>query len=77
MGIKTVAVYSDVDADSIHVKMADEAVLIGEAAAKESYLRVDKILDAARAIKADAVHPGYGFLSENKNLPEALSSAGI
>lgn len=77
MGIKTVAVYSAADAEALHVKMADEAVFIGPAAASESYLVADKILDAAKRTGADAVHPGYGFLSENPGFAEACNDTGI
>ena len=77
MGIRTVAVYSDADAGSRHVAMADEAVRLGPAAARESYLRADLIIAAARATGADAVHPGYGFLSENEAFAQALADAGI
>jgi propionyl-CoA carboxylase alpha chain len=77
MGIGTVAVYSDADRDALHVSMADEAVHIGPAASAESYLVIDKIIDACRQAGADAVHPGYGFLSENKAFCEALDAAGI
>ena len=77
MGIATVAVYSEADANARHVRLADEAVLIGPPAARESYLRADKILDAARATGAQAVHPGYGFLSENEAFAEACVAAGI
>jgi len=77
MGIGTVAVYSDADRDALHVTMADEAVHIGPAASAESYLVIDKIIDACRQTGADAVHPGYGFLSENKKFCEALDAAGI
>jgi propionyl-CoA carboxylase alpha chain len=77
MGIGTVAVYSDADRDALHVTMADEAVHIGPAASAESYLVIDKIIDACRQTGADAVHPGYGFLSENKTFCEALDAAGI
>jgi len=65
MGIKTVAVYSTVDAESLHVKFADEAVCIGPAASKDSYLKISNIIAAAEITNADAIHPGYGFLSEN------------
>jgi len=63
LGIKTVAVYSDADKNSLHVQHADEAIHIGAASPKESYLNVDKLMQAARASNADAIHPGYGFLS--------------
>lgn len=77
MGISTVAVYSDADAGSLAVKMADEAVHIGPSPAAESYLIADKILDAIRATGAEAVHPGYGFLSENADFARTLESEGI
>jgi len=76
-GIATVAVYSEADADALHVAEADEAVAIGPAASSESYLRVDKIIAAAQATGADAIHPGYGFLSERPALVEACEAAGI
>ena len=77
MGIKTVAVYSDADNDALHKEMADEAVHIGPAPAAESYLVIDKIIEAAKATGAEAIHPGYGFLSENAAFAEALKQAGI
>jgi 3-methylcrotonyl-CoA carboxylase alpha subunit len=77
MGIATVAVYSDADAKALHVQQADEAVHIGASPATESYLRIDKIIAAAKATGADAIHPGYGFLSENPDLPEACKAAGV
>ena len=77
MGIKTVAVYSDADAQALHVREADEAVHIGGAPAAESYLLADKIIAACRATGAEAVHPGYGFLSERAGFVEALAAAGI
>ena len=77
MGIATVAVYSDADADALHVQMADEAINIGPAASSESYLVIDKIIQACRDSGADAVHPGYGFLSENSQFRDALDDAGI
>ncbi len=77
MDIASVAVYSDIDRAALHVRTADEAYPIGPAAASESYLRIDKIIDAAERAGCDAIHPGYGFLSENPNLPEACERAGI
>ncbi|MGH7109516.1 MAG: acetyl-CoA carboxylase biotin carboxylase subunit [Stellaceae bacterium] len=77
MGIKTVAVYSDADAGALHVREADEAVRIGPPPAAESYLRIDHILDACRESGAEAVHPGYGFLSEHAEFATALAEAGI
>ncbi len=77
LGIKTVAVYSEADATARHVRLADEAVLIGPAAARESYLVIDKIIAAARQTGAQAIHPGYGFLSENEAFCEACEAAGI
>ena len=70
MGISSVAVYTTADRDSLHVEFADEAVLIGEGPAKESYVNAELILQVARETGADAIHPGYGFLSENALLPE-------
>jgi acetyl-CoA carboxylase biotin carboxylase subunit len=77
LGIPTVAVYSDVDRTALHVRYADEAVHIGPPAPRESYLRVDKIIDAARRTGADAIHPGYGFLSEREYFAQACQDAGI
>lgn len=77
MGIATVAVYSDVDRAALHVAYADEAYRIGEAAASESYLRVEVILEVAKRAGVDAIHPGYGFLSENPTFAEACAAAGI
>jgi len=77
MGISTVAVYSDADRDALHVEMADEAVHIGPPAAAESYLVIEKILAACKQTGAEAVHPGYGFLSEREAFPRALEKAGI
>lgn len=77
MGIKTVAVYSDADANARHVAVCDEAVAIGPAAAKESYLCGDKIIAAAKASGAQAIHPGYGFLSENADFADACAAAGL
>jgi 3-methylcrotonyl-CoA carboxylase alpha subunit len=77
MGIKTVAVYSEADANAKHVAVCDEAVLIGPAAAKESYLCGDKIIAVAKATGAQAIHPGYGFLSENADFADACAEAGL
>ena len=77
LGIKTVAVYSDADRNARHVAMADEAVHIGPSAARESYLVADRIIDAARRTGAQAIHPGYGFLSENAGFADACAAAGI
>ena len=77
MGIKTVAVYSEADRDALHVEMADEAVFIGPPAAAESYLLIEKIVEACKQTGAEAVHPGYGFLSEREAFPRALEAAGI
>lgn len=77
MGIATVAVYSDADRDALHVRQADEAVHIGPAPSSQSYIVIDKILDAIRQTGADAVHPGYGFLSENPAFAEALEKEGV
>ncbi|EPX83596.1 acetyl/propionyl/methylcrotonyl-CoA carboxylase subunit alpha [Salipiger mucosus] len=77
MGIATVAVYSDADAQALHVALADEAVHIGPSPASESYLMVERIIDAARATGAQAIHPGYGFLSENPDFVDAVEAAGL
>ena len=77
MGIKTVAVYSTVDAESLHVKFADEAVCIGPAPSKDSYLKMSNIIAAAEITNADAIHPGYGFLSENAKFSKICQEHGI
>ena len=77
LGIQTVAVYADADADAMHVKACDEAVHIGGSAPAQSYLQWQRILDAARATGAQAVHPGYGFLSENDAFATACAEAGL
>ena len=77
MGIKTVAVYSDADRNAMHVEMADEAVHIGESPSAKSYLQIERIVKACKQTGAEAVHPGYGFLSENKAFQEALAKAKI
>ncbi|MGH6960209.1 MAG: biotin carboxylase N-terminal domain-containing protein, partial [Dongiaceae bacterium] len=76
-GIRTVAVYSDADAHAMHVAMADEAVRLGPPQARESYLAIDRIIDAAHRTGVDAIHPGYGFLSENAAFAEACATNGI
>jgi acetyl-CoA carboxylase biotin carboxylase subunit len=77
LGIKTVAVYSDVDRASLHVRYADEAVHIGPPPPRESYLRIEKIIEAAKKSGADAIHPGYGFLSENPDFAQAVNDEGL
>src|SRR5262249_4715472 len=77
MGIATVAVYSEADADAQHAKVADRAVLIGPPPARDSYLNIARIIEAAQRSGADAVHPGYGFLSENPAFADACAAAGI
>src|SRR6056297_2924060 len=77
MGIATVAVHSDADRRALHVQMADEAVLIGPAPASESYIVIDKVMAAIKQTGAEAVHPGYGFLSENPKFADALEAAGV
>ena len=77
LGISTVAIYSEADEKALHVRMADEAFRVGPAPAAESYLRIDRIVGVARRTKADAIHPGYGFLSENPRFVEMVEAAGI
>ena len=77
LGIRTVAVYSEADADALHVRHADEAILIGPPAPRESYLNIEKLLKVAKETGAEAVHPGYGFLSENAEFAEAVRTAGL
>src|SRR5262249_10781712 len=77
MGIATVAVYSDADRDALHVEMADEAIAIGPPPAAQSYLDIEKIVAAAKTSGAEAIHPGYGFLSEREAFATALAKAGI
>src|SRR6476469_8695246 len=77
MGISPVSVYSDADRTSLHVRMADEAAYVGRGPSAESYLRIDRILEAAQRHGAEAIHPGYGFLSENAGFAAACEDAGI
>ncbi len=77
LGIRTAVVFSEADRNSLHVRLADEAYPIGPAPSRESYLRIDKIMDVAKRAGCDAIHPGYGFLAENAALPRACAEAGI
>jgi acetyl/propionyl-CoA carboxylase alpha subunit len=77
LGIPTAAVFSEADRGSLHVRLADEAYPIGPAPSRESYLRIDKIMNVAKRAACDAIHPGYGFLAENSALPRACAEAGI
>ena len=77
LGIRTVAVYSEADANALHVASCDEAYLIGPAHPRDSYLRADRILEAAKKSGAQAIHPGYGFLSENAEFAKACAQAGV
>src|SRR5207244_8909186 len=77
LNIRTVAVYSDTDSNSMHVQIADEAICIGKAPSSESYLRIDRIISAAEITDVDAIHPGYGFLSENAHFADVCESCNI
>src|SRR6185295_17421121 len=77
LGVHTIAVHSEADVGALHVRLADEARAIGPAPARESYLDAAAVIDAARDARADAIHPGYGFLSENAAFAEACAAAGI
>lgn len=77
LGIETVAIYSEADRNALHVRYADEAVCVGPAASSESYLRMDKIIDTCKKLKVDAIHPGYGFLSENATFAKKVTDAGL
>jgi 3-methylcrotonyl-CoA carboxylase alpha subunit len=77
LGVRTVAVYSEADANALHVESCDEAYWLGPAPARESYLKGDRIIDVARRSRVQAIHPGYGFLSENASFAQACADAGI
>src|SRR5436305_1734756 len=77
LNVRTVAVYSEADVNSMHVQMADEAICIGKSAASESYLRIDRLISAAEITDVDAIHPGYGFLSENAHFADVCQSCNI
>src|SRR6202030_4386422 len=77
LNIRTVAVYSEADNNSMHAQMADEAICIGKAPSSESYLRIDRIISAAEIADVDAIHPGYGFLAENAHFAEVCGSCNI
>src|ERR1051325_11144162 len=77
LGLRTIAVYSAADADALHVRVCDEAYPIGPAPARDSYLSIERLIEAARTARADCIHPGYGFLSENAEFAEACAAAGI
>ncbi|TFG96915.1 MAG: hypothetical protein E4H11_02695, partial [Myxococcales bacterium] len=77
LGIRVAAIHSDAEADALHVRMADEAHLCGPAPARDSYLRANRIVEIAKACAADAIHPGYGFLSENAGFAELCAANGI
>ncbi len=77
LGIKAVAIYSEPDAESLHVRAADEAVCVGPAASSQSYLNINAIIEAAKSVKAEAIHPGYGFLAENADFARAVTAAGL
>src|SRR5258708_27356744 len=77
LGVRTLAVYSEGDVDSVHVQLADESICIGAPPSSESYLKIDRILSAAEVADVDAIHPGYGFLSENAHFAEVCQSANI
>jgi len=77
LNIRTVAIYSEADANSMHVQLADEAICVGKSPSNESYLRIDRIISAAEIADVDAIHPGYGFLSENAHFADVCESCNI
>ena len=77
LGIRTIAVYSDADQNALHVRMADESIRIGSSRASDSYLQGRRIVDAAKATNSEAIHPGYGFLSENADFAQCVIDAGL
>src|SRR4026207_1449959 len=77
LGIEAVAIYSEADAESLHVRAADEAVCGGPAAASQSYLNIEAMMAAAKSVNAEAIHPGYGFLAENADFARAINAAGL
>src|SRR5688572_33368132 len=77
LGIRAVAIYSEADAESLHVRAADEAVCVGPASSSQSYLDIEAIIAAATSVKAEAIHPGYGFLAENADFARAVTAAGL
>src|SRR6185295_7382856 len=77
LGIRAVAIYSDADVESLHVRMADEAVWVGPASSSQSYLKIDSIIAVAKQVNAEAIHPGYGFLAESAEFARAVAAAGL
>src|SRR5215510_11269407 len=77
LGISPVAVYSEADVNALHVRMADEAILIGPPPSNQSYLSIEKVIAAAQKVGAEAIHPGYGFLAENSEFAQAVNNAGL